>query len=357
MGNTMPSRTELNSGTANVRRGLELNLNNLQAWMHANIPDFAGPLQIEQFKGGQSNPTYKLLTPSRSYVLRKKPPGTLLRSAHAIEREYRLMRALSGTQVAVPRVFALCEDVSVLGTAFFVMEFKAGRVFWDLILPEQTAPERAALWEAANEALARLHCVAPSTVGLADFGANTNYFQRQYTRWSEQYQRGRAALPVPAMDDLVSWLPARIPLDDTTRIVHGDYQFSNMIFSAETAEVVAILDWELSTLGHPLSDFAYFCRVYHLEPQHGGLLGIDLASVGIPPEQDYLARYLGKTGVRLAADWRFYVLFGMFRLAAIRQGVAQRVVNGTATSAHARSVAASAIPMADAAWRLAQSLG
>lgn len=356
MPHTSPSRTELNSGTSDVRSGLELDVERLDAWMRNNVADYAGPLRLEQFKGGQSNPTYKIITQNNAYVLRRKPPGKLLKSAHSVDREFRVLSALACSDVPVPRTLALCEDAGVLGTMFYIMEFKSGRVFWDLILPQQTPEERSALWDAANDSLARLHRVEPGSVGLADYGVRANYFQRQYTRWAEQFRYTRDALPNPAMDRLVEWLPLRIPEDDTTRIVHGDYQFSNMIFADAVPVVVAILDWELSTLGHPLSDLAYFCRVYHLEPEHGGLFGIDLQMVGIPSEQEYLDRYLGRTGFRVATDWAFYVVFGMFRLAAIRQGVARRVVDGTATSAHARSVAASAVPMADAAWRLAQSL-
>jgi aminoglycoside phosphotransferase (APT) family kinase protein len=357
MSDATPTRTELNTGTTAVRSGLEIDAARLAGWMQRNVRGFEGPLTIEQFRGGQSNPTYKLLTPARSYVLRRKPPGMLLKSAHAVEREYRVLTALATTEVPVPAPLALCDDPSVVGTTFYVMEFKAGRVFWDLLLPDQDPVERAALWDSANDALARLHSIDPQAVGLADFGAGGNYFERQFSRWSEQYLYTRNALHNPAMDALCNWIPSRIPADETTRIVHGDYQFSNTIFAQSEPRASAILDWELSTLGHPLSDFAYFCRIYHLGPEHGGLTGVELESSGIPAERDYLARYLARTGVRLATDWEFYVVFGMFRLAAIRQGVAQRVVDGTATSTHARTVAGGAVPVANAAWRLARSLG
>jgi aminoglycoside phosphotransferase (APT) family kinase protein len=351
------SRTELNTGTIAVRSGLELDVARLDAWMRANVPGFKGPLGIEQFRGGQSNPTYKLVTPERSYVLRRKPPGKLVKSAHAVDREYRVLRALAARNVPVPQALALCEDESVAGTSFYVMEFMAGRVFWDLLLPDQAPRERAALWDAANDALARLHRLDPAAVGLADYSARGNYFERQFQRWSEQYRRTRDAIDNRSLDALCEWIPSRIPGDETTRIVHGDYQFSNMIFAPSAPVVVAILDWELSTLGHPLADIAYFCRVYHLEPEHGGLLGVDLRSAGIPDEREYVATYLDRAGVELTSDWMFYVVFALFRLAAIRQGVAQRVLDGTATSAHARTVARGAIPIADAAWRLASRLG
>jgi aminoglycoside phosphotransferase (APT) family kinase protein len=356
MHGTSPSRTELNAGTSEVRRGLEINLEHLEQWMQDNVANFTGPVHLEQFKGGQSNPTYKILTPNRTYVLRRKPPGNLLKSAHSVEREFRVLCALYPTHVPVPRPLALCEDETILGTVFYLMEFKSGRVFWDLILPQHTPAERSALWDTANDSLARLHSVDPASVGLADYGVPANYFQRQYTRWAEQYQYTREALVNPSMDRLVAWLPQRIPTDDTSRIVHGDYQFSNMIFAHHTPTLIGILDWELSTLGHPLSDLAYFCRVYHLQQEYGGLLGIDLRAAGIPSEDEYLARYLDRTGLRLSTQWGFYVIFSMFRLSGIRQGVARRVQDGTATSVHARSVAQGAVPIADAAWRLAQSL-
>jgi aminoglycoside phosphotransferase (APT) family kinase protein len=350
-----PSRTELNTGTTEVRSGLEIDAARLETWMRANVPAFAGPLRIEQFKGGQSNPTYKLLTPGPSYVLRRKPPGKLVKSAHAVEREYRVLSALARENVPVPRPLALCEDETVAGTCFYVMEFKAGRVFWDLLLPDQAPAERAALWDGANDALARLHRIDPGAIGLADYGARGNYFERQFARWSEQYRQTRDALDNPALDAVCEWIPPRIPRDEATRIVHGDYQFSNMIFAASEPRVVAILDWELSTLGHPLSDIAYFCRVYHLEPEHGGVLGIELGAAGIPNEHEYVATYLERAGVKLTTDWEFYVVFGLFRLATIRQGVAQRVLDGTATSAHAQTVARGAVPIANAALRLARS--
>jgi aminoglycoside phosphotransferase (APT) family kinase protein len=351
-----PSRTELNTGTTAVRSGLELDVARLDDWLRANIPGFVGPLAIEKFKGGQSNPTYKLVTPQRSYVLRRKPPGKLVKSAHAVDREYRLLRALATRDVPVPGALVLCEDESVAGTSFYVMDFTAGRIFWDLLLPDQSPGERAALWDAASHALARLHRLDPAAVGLADYGARGNYFDRQFQRWSEQYRRTRGATDNPALEALCEWIPSRIPRDETTRIVHGDYQFSNMIFAASAPVVVAILDWELSTLGHPLSDIAYFCRVYHLEPAHGGLLGVDLRAAGIPEEREYVATYLDRAGVELMSDWELYVVFALFRLAAIRQGVAQRVLDGTATSAHAQTVARGAVPIADAAWRIASRM-
>jgi aminoglycoside phosphotransferase (APT) family kinase protein len=356
MSTAIVNRTFLNSGTASIRAGQEVDLERLQAWMRSHVSEVHAPLRIEQFKGGQSNPTYKLICASGDYVLRRKPPGKLLKSAHAVDRECRVLRALGTTNVPVPRILGQCLEEDVLGTEFYLMEFKPGRIFWDLIPEDQTPAQRREIWDAANEALARLHRVDFAAVGLSDYGNPLSYFERQFKRWSEQYQYTRDAVPNPAMDHLINWLPSRIPGNQNAAIVHGDYQFSNMIFHPERSEVVAILDWELSTLGSPLADLAYFCRVYHLPVEHGGLRGVDLQAAGIPSERDFVAAYLSRTGFNIPGQWAFYVVFSMFRLAAIRQGVAQRVLDGTAASAHAKVVAASAVPMADYAWRLARSL-
>lgn len=324
--------------------------------MGDNVDGFRPPLIIEQFNGGQSNPTYKLIAPSGDYVLRRKPPGKLLKSAHAVDREYRVLSALQSTDVPAPRIYGLCLDETVLGTPFYIMEFKAGRIFWDLILENQSPDERRHIWNSANDALARLHRVNFTEVGLGDYGNPANYFERQFKRWSDQYQYTRDGIANPAMDRLIAWLPSRIPRDQMYSIVHGDYQFSNMIVHPQSPSVVAILDWELSTLGCPLADLAYFCRVYHLPVDQGGLQGVDLSEAGIPQESEFVSRYLEHTRFAIADPWEIYVVFSMFRLAAIRQGVAQRVLDGTAASAHAKSVAASAVPMADYAWRLAESV-
>lgn len=350
------SRTELNTGTTAVRPGLEIDTARLQAWMCRNVGGFEPPFTLQQFKGGQSSPTYKIDAISGEYVLRRKPPGPLLKSAHAIEREFRVLQALQGTSVPVPRVHGLCADAEVLGTPFYVMEFKRGRIYWDLLLEGQTPAQRNAMWHAANDALTRLHGVDYEAVGLGDFGNPAGYFVRQFGRWSEQYQYTRDGIANPSMDKLISWLPSRMPSEELSAIVHGDYQFSNMVMHESRTDVIAILDWELSTIGHPLSDLAYFCRVYHLPVEHGGLRGVDLAAAGIPSETRFVEQYLEKTRFRLHGQWGFYVAFSMFRLAAIRQGVAKRVSDGTATSTHAAAVAASAVPMADYAWALAQTL-
>jgi aminoglycoside phosphotransferase (APT) family kinase protein len=350
------SRTELNTGTTAVRPGLEIDTVRLQAWMSRNVGGFEPPFTLQQFKGGQSSPTYKIAAASGEYVLRRKPPGALLKSAHAIEREFRVLHALQSTSVPVPRVYGLCTDGDVLGTPFYVMEFKRGHIHWDLLLEGQSAAQRSAMWDAASDALTRLHRVDYDALGLGDFGNPAGYFARQLARWSEQYRYTREGISNPSMDKLISWLPSRIPAEELSAIVHGDYQFSNMVMHESRTDLVAILDWELSTIGHPLSDLAYFCRVYHLPVEHGGLRGVDLAAAGIPCEKQFVEQYLDKTRFHLHGQWGFYVAFSMFRLAAIRQGVAKRVLDGTATSTHAAKVAASAVPMADYAWALAQTL-
>ncbi|MEM8497120.1 MAG: phosphotransferase family protein [Pseudomonadota bacterium] len=349
-------RTRLNTGTSAVRPGFELDVDSLHSWLSATVKAYAGPLHIEQFKGGQSNPTYKLNTPAGSYVLRRKPPGVLLKSAHAIDREYRVMTALVPTAVPVPDTFAYCRDESVIGTAFFVMEYKAGRIFWDLLAEQSSADARSAMWYSAVDAMAALHTLEPSTVGLEGFGRGGNYIERQFARWTGQYEKNRSAVHNPAMGRLIDWLPRHMPDREQQALIHGDYQFSNMVYHAIEPKVVAVLDWELSTIGNPLTDLAYFCRVYHLPAAHGGLLGMDFRSHGIPLEQDLIARYSELTGTYVD-NWPFYVIFAMFRLAAIRQGVAQRVVQGSAASAHARQVGDSAVPIAEAAWHLASGSG
>lgn len=346
-------RTQKNTGTTAVRPGCEIDAESLTQWMTDNIEGFRGPLIVSQFKGGQSNPTYKLDTPDGQYVLRRKPSGELLRTAHAVDREYRILSALSDTDVPVPKTYGLCLDENVIGVIFYVMEYKEGRVFWDL-LADGSAPEvRRQLWFAAIDAMASLHLVDYKAVGLEAYGKPGNYVERQFHRWSKQYQASREAVDNPAMDRLVEWIGERIPRDFNSSLIHGDLQFSNMMFAPKEPKVIALLDWELSTIGNPLCDLAYFCRVYHLPEQHGGLLGVDYAPLGIPQEEELVAHYCARTHFSID-HWAFYLVFGMFRLAAIRQGVAQRVLEGTAASDHAVEVGKSAIPVADSAWRIAE---
>ncbi|MFD1711684.1 phosphotransferase [Ottowia sp. GY511] len=336
----------------------------LSAWLEKNLPGFAGPLSVEMFKGGQSNPTYKLITPSTSYVMRAKPGpvAKLLPSAHAIEREFTVMNALHGTDVPVARMFVLCEDESVIGRAFYVMEFVAGRVLWDQSLPGMTNDQRAAIYDEMNRVIAALHTVDYKARGLESYGKPGNYFERQIGRWSKQYQAS-VTQPIPEMDRLIEWLPAHMPAssrdEGLTSIVHGDFRLDNLMFHPSEPRALAVLDWELSTLGHPLADFSYHCMSWHIPPgTFRGIGGLDIASLGIPSEADYIRRYCERTGFTtpeaLAPDWNFYLAYNMFRIAAILQGIAKRVEDGTASSAQARASGAGARPMAELAWRFAQ---
>ena len=336
----------------------------LTAWLGQHVAGFAGPLSVEMFKGGQSNPTYKLITPTRSYVMRAKPGpvAKLLPSAHAIEREYKVMAALAGTDVPVPQMLALCEDESVIGRAFYIMEFMAGRVLWDQGLPGMAPAERGAYYDEMNRVIAALHSVDFAARGLADYGKPGNYFERQIGRWSKQYQAS-ITQPIAEMDRLMDWLPAHMPASarDESRvaIVHGDYRLDNLMFHPTEPRVIGVLDWELSTLGHPLADFAYHCMGWHIpHTMSRGIGGLDLAALGIPSEAHYIERYCQRTGIadsaQLHADWNFYLAYNMFRIAAILQGIAKRVENGTAASAEAKAAGATARPMAELAWSFAQ---
>jgi aminoglycoside phosphotransferase (APT) family kinase protein len=336
----------------------------LQNHLATHLPGFAGPLTVEQFKGGQSNPTYKLLTPTRNYVMRSKPgpASKLLPSAHAVEREYRVMHALADSAVPVPQMQLLCEDESVIGRAFFVMEFKDGRVLWDQSLPAMTLGERAAIYDEMNRVIAALHSVDPVAAGLGDFGKPGNYFARQIGRWSKQYLASVTEV-IDEMDQLIDWLPAHMPataMDDTqVSVVHGDFRLDNLVFHKTDPRIIAVLDWELSTLGHPLADFSYHCMAWHIPPgTFRGIGGLDHAGLGIPSEEQYIRRYCERTGraspQALAADWNFYLAYNLFRLASITQGIAKRVVDGIASSAQARATGASTRPLAQMAWKFAQ---
>lgn len=309
----------------------------LAAWLGANVPEFSGPLEVAQFNGGQSNPTYRLTTPGARYVLRRKPPGSLLKGAHDVLREARVLTALAGTDVPVPAVRAFCEDESVLGTAFYVMDMVDGRIFWDASFSEVPLGERADYYDAMNATIAALHQVDPGAVGLGDYGRPGNYFQRQITRWSKQYLEDDAAGRLPDMDALVEWLPSAIPAGEESRIVHGDFRCDNLIFHPTEPRVVAVLDWELSTLGHPLADFAYHAMMYRMPSDIvAGIGGADPIKLGLPSEADYIEAYCMYTGRGEIPDWDFYMAFNFFRLAAIFHGIKGRVIRGTANSAHAR---------------------
>ncbi|MEY4883790.1 MAG: hypothetical protein RIS34_1644 [Pseudomonadota bacterium] len=341
-----------------------VDLQALAVWLHKHLDGFQGPLTVEMFKGGQSNPTYKLITPARSYVMRAKPGpvAKLLPSAHAVEREFAVMRGLHGTDVPVARMHCLCEDESIIGRAFYVMEFVQGRVLWDQSLPGLSPPERGAIYDEMNRVMAALHTVKFAEHGLAGYGKPGNYFERQIGRWSKQYQAS-VTQPIVEMDQLMVWLPAHIPAGarDESRIsiVHGDYRLDNLMFHPTEPRVLAVLDWELSTLGHPLADFSYHCMAWHIPPgAFRGIGGLDLASLGIPSEAAYIQSYCDRTGLttpdELQADWNFYMAYNMFRIAAILQGIAKRIEAGTASSAQAASSAAGVRPLAQMAWRFAQ---
>ena len=342
----------------------------LTAWLGKNLEGFAGPLTVEMFKGGQSNPTYELVTPGKSYVMRAKPApvAKLLPSAHAIEREFAVMSGLHGTDVPVPRMYCLCEDESVIGRAFYIMEFMQGRVMWDQALPGMTPAQRGEVYDEMNRVICALHTVKFAERGLAGYGKPGNYFDRQIGRWSKQYKAsadgaGPMSQPIPAMEQLVEWLPAHIPAaardEGKVSIVHGDYRLDNLMFHATEPRVIAVLDWELSTLGHPLADFSYHCMAWHIpHAASRGIGGLDHAALGIPSEDAYMRRYCDRTGLatvdELKADWNFYMAYNLFRIAAILQGIAKRVEAGTASSAQAAASGAGARPMADLAWQFAQ---
>jgi aminoglycoside phosphotransferase (APT) family kinase protein len=335
----------------------DLALDRVERFLSDHIAGFRGPLAAERFAGGQSNPTYRLRAASGDYVLRRKPPGPLLPSAHAVDREFRVMRALAQTAVPVPQVYALCEDDSVTGSAFYVMEHLDGRIFWDQRLPGIAPGERRAMFMSMNRVAADLHSVDYATLGLGDFGRPGNYMARQIARWSRQY-RASETVKQPAMDALIDWLPAHLPPEGAPSIVHGDYRMDNLVFHKTEPRVVGVLDWELSTIGDPLADFAYHCLTWRVTPElFRGLAGVDFRALGIPDEAEYVAAYRAHIGRGPIVNWEFYLVYGLFRLAAILQGIAKRAIDGTAAGADAVATGATAIPMGEQAWALAKSLG
>jgi len=336
--------------TAEVRDAHRFDVGALERYLRAHVEGFSGAVEVRQFRGGQSNPTYHVSAGGREYVLRRKPPGKLLPSAHAVDREYRVITALGKAGFPVPRTFALCEDDSVIGTAFYVMDCVHGRIFTDPAIPSLTSPERRSIYESLIDVLARLHTADWQTLGLADFGRPGNYFARQLHRWTQQY-RASETEKIESMERLIPWLPEHIPAGDETTLVHGDFRLGNVIIHATEPRVVAVLDWELSTLGHPLADLGYNCMPYHLaEDSMEGFEGGNLAELGIPSEEHYVAAYCQRTGRAGIEDWSFYVGFAMFRLAAIAQGIMGRVLEGTANDANARQRGERARPLADTAW-------
>jgi aminoglycoside phosphotransferase (APT) family kinase protein len=342
-----------------VRQSAHFEQARLVEYLHEHVPGFQGPLNVRQFQGGQSNLTYLLEAPKAKYVLRRQPDGALLKSAHAVDREFRVISALARVPgFPVPEPIALCEDRSVLGSMFYVMRHVEGRIFWDCRMPDLDPRERAAVFDSVNETLARLHTVDYASLGLGDFGKPGNYFTRQISRWTRQYELSRTQ-DIPEMESLISWLPAAVPADDgRSSIVHGDYSLHNIIIHPSEPRVVAVVDWELSTLGHPLGDLMYHAMEWYRPPgvdARGTLEGADLAALGIPTLENYIKRYCERTGFALTANLPFYRAFNLFRTAAILQGIGHRLIEGNAASANAQEIAAHIRPLAAAAWRLANA--
>jgi aminoglycoside phosphotransferase (APT) family kinase protein len=346
------------TGTKEVADALRFDVRRLEDYLSANVKDFAGPLTAQQFKGGQSNPTYLLTTPARRYVLRRKPPGKLLPSAHAVDREFRVISALHPQGFPTAEPVILCNDPEVIGTAFYVMSHVEGRVIWEPEMPGAAPAERAATYDAMNATLAKLHSFDPQAIGLPDFGRGENYVARQVERWSKQY-RASETVRVEAMENLIAWLPLHLPPQGPVRLVHGDFRLDNMILAAAAPKVLAVLDWELSTLGDPLADFSYHLMQWYMPRSESGadtgsLVGCDLKTLGIPSMEDYVDLYVTRTGLDPRPHLTFYLAYNFFRLAAIIQGIVGRVRDGTATSAHAAARADQVRPLAEKAWEFAR---
>ncbi|MBL9012186.1 MAG: phosphotransferase family protein [Alphaproteobacteria bacterium] len=360
MSEAAPSRQEQFSGTKEVTEQHRIDEVRLAQWLDGHVEGYEGPLSVRQFKGGQSNPTYQLVTPKRNYVLRRKPPGKLLPSAHAVDREFRVISALYPTGFPVPRPYALCADESVIGTMFYVMDCVEGRVLWEPLLPGMEPAERRAIWDTQNETLARLHNLDYQKIGLGDFGRPGNYFARQISRWGKQYLASVTA-QIDEMDRLLEWLPANIPPGERACVVHGDYRLDNMILHPSEPKCIAVLDWEISTIGDPLADFTYHLAQWRM-PDRGGagtatLANADLPSLGIPTEDEYVAAYCRRTGRDGIEQLDYYFAYNFFRLACILQGIVGRVRDGTAASAHAAANEAAVRPLAERAWHFAQKAG
>lgn len=328
----------------------------LADWMRSNVEGFSGRPELSKFAGGQSNPTFRITSDSGEYVLRRKPHGLVLPSAHAVDREFRVLSAMSGAGIPVPQVHALCMDETVIGSIFYIMDLVPGRVFWDPRLPELTRDERAAIFDSMNDGIARIHSLDPDALGLGDFGRKEDYLKRQIARWTRQYQAS-VTIPNDNMDQLIEWLPKHVPDEHPARVVHGDYRLDNVLVHPTEPKVVAILDWELSTIGNPIADFAYHLMTWRFAPDlFRGLGGIDFAARGIPDEQEYLQRYLRRSGLQAPDNWEFYLILSMFRIASILQGIARRAMDGTASDDNAHEVGAKALPISELAWRLVRQL-
>jgi aminoglycoside phosphotransferase (APT) family kinase protein len=356
---TKIDRQEAFSGTREVAERLRFDVARLEDYLRAHVKDFAGPVTVSQFKGGQSNPTYLVATPARRYVLRRKPPGKLLPSAHAVDREHRIISALHAQNFPVAAPVLYCADESVVGTPFFVMACVDGRVFWEPQMPASNPAERAQVYDAMNATIARLHSFEPAAIGLGDYGRGENYVARQVDRWSKQY-RASETETIDDMERLIAWLPAHLPPPQPPRIVHGDYRLDNIILAPDAPKIAAVLDWELSTLGDPLADFTYHLMQWHMPPHDAGtgsLSGLDLAALGLPSLQAYVEAYVARTGLDPRPHLPVYFAYNFFRLAAILQGIVGRVRDGTATSAYAAAKAEMVGPLAAKAWDFARKAG
>ena len=343
-------------GTMPVPERHRFDITSLERFLREHVEGFGGKLEVEQFKGGQSNPTFMLKAAEKRYVLRRKPPGKLLQSAHAVDREYRVITALHGIGFPVAKTYCLCMDDAIIGTAFYVMDYVAGRVLWEPSLPQMGKEQRGAYFDELNRVIALLHSVDYAAIGLADYGKPGNYIERQINRWTKQY-RASETERIEAMENLIEWLPKNIPQGDETTIVHGDYRMDNVMFHPTEPKMLAVLDWELSTLGHPLADFAYHCMTWRLTPgQFRGMMGVDFKALGIPTEQEYVSAYCRRTGRDHIPNWDFYMAYNMFRLAGILQGIMGRVKDGTAASAHALEQGKRARPMAEAGWEQVEKI-
>jgi aminoglycoside phosphotransferase (APT) family kinase protein len=356
---TVSERQATYSGTKEVADRLRFDVGRLESYLHEHVKGFAGPVTLSQFKGGQSNPTYLIETPGRRYVLRRKPPGKLLPSAHAVDREYKVIGALYAEQFPVAEPLLYCADEGIVGTAFFVMAFIEGRVFWEPQMPQSHPAERAKVYDAMNATLARLHTFDPASIGLGDYGRGESYVARQVERWSKQY-RASETETIEDMERLIAWLPAHLPPAQAPRLVHGDYRLDNMIIAANAPAIRAVLDWELSTLGDPLADFSFHLMQWHMphsDAGTGSLVGFDLAALGIPSRDAYVDAYVARTALDPRPHLPVYFAYNFFRLAAIMQGIAGRVRDGTASSALAGSKAALVRPLAAKAFDFARAAG
>ncbi|MBO6544695.1 MAG: phosphotransferase [Alphaproteobacteria bacterium] len=354
-------KQEMFSGTQAVMEQHRFDEKRLTDYLAAHVEGFEGPLEVREFKGGQSNPTYQLVTPKKKYVLRRKPPGKLLPSAHAVDREYKVITALGTVDYPVAKTFCMCEDESIIGTMFYVMDMVEGRILWESLLPGYTPERRRAIYEAKNRTMAALHNVDYEAIGLGDFGKPGNYFARQISRWSKQYVASETE-SIVEMNKLMDWLPNNIPDDDATSIVHGDYRLDNMVLHPTEDRVLAVLDWELSTLGHPLGDFTYHMMQW-IMPSGGQSAGTaslkdaNLKELGIPSLDEYVALYCEQTGRKGIDNLDYYFAYNLFRLGGILQGIIGRVRDGTAASEHAVATASQVRPLAELGWYYAQRAG